>query len=279
MGSPWAYSPAGPARMPASGAADNMSDERTIFGHEGYRPTRTANRPCRRSIRQRGDGTIRQSDAPTSHARAFALPFRHERDGERNPAAGGGRPYRRCRGRAAPQARRDADERRVAHAARARARRHRPQTRSDRRAWHCVRARTRWPRGASHAGATRQRARTIRPCGTACAGTDRARCARQRSLVGTRHGRIRNAAQTRSNPRARRAVDIAPAYAAARYNLAAVLADQERSEEALDRGRRGSQARCEAARRLANTDARVDSTRPVRRRGTPVTRVTARRCE
>ena len=32
----------------------------------------------------------------------------------------------------------------------------------------------------------------------------------------------------------RRAVEIAPAYAAARYNLAAVLADQERSEEALD---------------------------------------------
>ncbi|HYJ40765.1 MAG TPA: putative 2OG-Fe(II) oxygenase [Steroidobacteraceae bacterium] len=32
----------------------------------------------------------------------------------------------------------------------------------------------------------------------------------------------------------RRAVDIAPAYGAARYNLAAVLADQERSEEALD---------------------------------------------
>ena len=32
----------------------------------------------------------------------------------------------------------------------------------------------------------------------------------------------------------RRAVDIAPAYAAARYNLASVLADQERSEEALD---------------------------------------------
>jgi uncharacterized protein (TIGR02466 family) len=31
-----------------------------------------------------------------------------------------------------------------------------------------------------------------------------------------------------------RAVDIAPAYAAARYNLAAVLADQERSEEALE---------------------------------------------
>ncbi len=31
----------------------------------------------------------------------------------------------------------------------------------------------------------------------------------------------------------RRAVDIDPAYAAARYNLAAVLADQERSEEAL----------------------------------------------
>jgi uncharacterized protein (TIGR02466 family) len=31
----------------------------------------------------------------------------------------------------------------------------------------------------------------------------------------------------------RRAVEIAPAYAAARYNLAAVLADQERSEEAL----------------------------------------------
>ena len=32
----------------------------------------------------------------------------------------------------------------------------------------------------------------------------------------------------------RRAVDIAPAYGAARYNLAAVLADQERSEEALN---------------------------------------------
>jgi len=31
-----------------------------------------------------------------------------------------------------------------------------------------------------------------------------------------------------------RAVDIAPTYAAARYNLAAVLADQDRSEEALD---------------------------------------------
>jgi tetratricopeptide (TPR) repeat protein len=32
----------------------------------------------------------------------------------------------------------------------------------------------------------------------------------------------------------RRAVELAPAYAAARYNLAAVLADQERSEEALE---------------------------------------------
>src|SRR3982751_41691 len=32
----------------------------------------------------------------------------------------------------------------------------------------------------------------------------------------------------------RRAVEIAPAYGAARYNLAAVLADQERSEEALE---------------------------------------------
>jgi predicted Zn-dependent protease len=32
----------------------------------------------------------------------------------------------------------------------------------------------------------------------------------------------------------RRAVEITPAYAAARYNLAVVLADQERSEEALD---------------------------------------------
>jgi len=32
----------------------------------------------------------------------------------------------------------------------------------------------------------------------------------------------------------RRAVDIAPAYGAARYNLAAVLADQEQSEEALE---------------------------------------------
>src|SRR4051812_22586950 len=32
----------------------------------------------------------------------------------------------------------------------------------------------------------------------------------------------------------RHAVDINPAYAAARYNLAAVLADQERSEEALE---------------------------------------------
>ena len=32
----------------------------------------------------------------------------------------------------------------------------------------------------------------------------------------------------------RRAVDIAPAYAAARYNLAVILADQERSEEALE---------------------------------------------
>ena len=32
----------------------------------------------------------------------------------------------------------------------------------------------------------------------------------------------------------RRAVELAPAYAAARYNLAAVLADEERSEEALE---------------------------------------------
>ena len=44
-------------------------------------------------------------------------------------------------------------------------------------------------------------------------------------------------------------------------------------------GRRGSQARREAAQRFARADARTDSTRPLRRRGTPVARVIARRCQ
>ena len=55
MGTPCGSVQAGLARMPATGAPDNMSDERTMFGHEGYQPrklaslvTRTANRPRRR---------------------------------------------------------------------------------------------------------------------------------------------------------------------------------------------------------------------------------------
>jgi len=99
----------------------------------------------------------------------FRLISLHERDGERHPAAIGSWPSCRCRKRSAPQARREAGKRGVAHAAGASTCRHRSQARSHRRARHRGRERPRHPRSAPHAGEARQRTRSIQPCGKTCA--------------------------------------------------------------------------------------------------------------